>query len=121
MKKDLNYIAALEKAVTEKYGLDATINPKNGWTPDKEQKYLEEVKNAQIKEYKLENKQEKVDLNGVLIAKKLINNNVDRQCRFCKKYSFNRDDDVYITKYKSCNICYIANIEGREDKWSNSK
>jgi len=119
MKKDLNYIAALEKAVTEKYGLDATINPKNGWTPDKEQKYLEEVKNAQIKEYKLENKQEKVDLNGVLIAKKLINKNVERHCDFCKRYSFNRDDDVYFTKFGACYKCYIQYIMDREERWKN--
>ena len=38
MKKDLNYIAALEKAIAEKYGEIATINPKSGWDPEKEQK-----------------------------------------------------------------------------------
>jgi hypothetical protein len=121
MKRDPNFIAALEKAVREKYGDSAIINPKSGWDPEKEQSYIEQTKETYKKETKTEKSQEIVDFGGVLIAKKLINNNVDRQCRFCKKYSFNRDDDVYITKYKSCNICYIANIEGREDKWSNSK
>ena len=117
MKKDLNYIAALEKAITEKYGEIATINPKSGWNPEKEQSYLEQTKEAYKKEYSSQKNSEPVDLGGVLISKKLINNNINRQCISCQHYSFNRDDDVYLTKYKVCHTCYIAKIEGREDKW----
>ena len=36
MKHDLNYIAALEKAITEKYGELTIINPKSLWTEEKE-------------------------------------------------------------------------------------
>lgn len=114
MKKDLNYIAALEKAVSEKYGELAIINPKSGWNPEKEQVYIEQTKESYKKEARAENSQEKVDLGGVLISKKLINSNNNRQCTYCKKYSFNRDDDLYLTKYTSCHICYIQHIEGRK-------
>jgi hypothetical protein len=113
MKKDLNYIAALEKAISEKYGQEATANPKAFWSPEKEKEYIEQIKETYKKESLVEKTQEKVDLGGVLIAKKLINKNAKRQCEYCKKYSFNRDDDVYLTKFSSCQICYIKYFEGR--------
>ena len=117
MKREQNQIAALEKAIKEKYG-DVTIeNPKGRWTPEKEQEYIEETKKAYEKEKAAESKDKKMDLDGVLLSKKLISKNTSRTCRFCKVYSFNRDDDVCLTKFNSCNRCYIANIEGREDKW----
>ena len=42
MKKDLDYIARLEKAIEEKYGKEAIINPKSNWTDEKEKQYLSE-------------------------------------------------------------------------------
>ena len=71
--KDMNYIQALEKAVKEKYGEEATYNPKQFWDEQKEKEYIEEVKKAAIKEYKNLESQEKVEVDGILIPKKLIN------------------------------------------------
>jgi len=42
-EKDFNYIARVEKAIKEKYGLDAIVNPKSGWDREKEEKYLEHL------------------------------------------------------------------------------
>jgi hypothetical protein len=117
MKHDLNYIAALEKAMREQYGEISIQNPKANWDTEKEKIYLEESKKLLKKEYSAEVKEEKLDLGGILIAKKLINKNIDRQCIVCEKYSFNRDDDLYLNKYKVCNFCFIDKVEGREDKW----
>ncbi len=117
MKRDLNEIAAIERAIEEKYGREATVNPAGNWDPEKEKKYIEDVKLARKKEADSERSQEFLDLEGVLIPKKLINKNTSRECNFCKKYSFNRDDDVFLTKYSSCTSCYIQHIEGREHKW----
>ena len=119
MKRDPNFIAALEKAVREKYGDSAIINPKSGWDPEKEQSYIEQTKETYKKEAKTEKSQEIVDFGGVLIAKKLINKNVERHCDFCKRYSFNRDDDVYFTKFGACYKCYIQYIMDREERWKN--
>jgi len=119
MKRDLNYLAALEKSVAEKYGTEAIINPKSGWSPDKEQGYLQDVKKAQIKESKLEASQERIEIEGVLIAKKLINKNVERHCNYCDSYSFNREDDVYFTKFGTCHRCYVQYIVDREERWKN--
>ena len=42
--KDLNYIAALEKAIKKKYGDDAIQNPASYWDEDKEKEYIEQLK-----------------------------------------------------------------------------
>ena len=42
--KDLNDIAAIEKAIAKKYGKVAVKNPKSGWDDKKEAEYLEQQK-----------------------------------------------------------------------------
>ena len=36
-KKDPNQIAYIEKAIAKKFGKEAIINPKSGWTDEKEE------------------------------------------------------------------------------------
>ena len=50
MKKDYNYIAALEKAIAEKYGKDAVQDFRSMWTPEKEKDYLSDLKEKYDKE-----------------------------------------------------------------------
>ena len=117
MKKDLDYIAALEKAMREQYGDLSIQNPRSEWNPEKQIKFLEESKKLLKKEYSAESAREKVDLNGVLIPKKLINRNNHRYCQYCDSYSFDRNDDVYFTKFDCCNKCFVKYIEDREERW----
>ena len=117
MNKDLNYIAALEKAISEKYGEIATINPKSLWNEEKEKEYLQQSKEKLKKDSKSEMSEEKLDLDGILIPKKLISSVQKRNCEYCSTYSFNRDDDVYFSKYETCHKCYVKYIEDREDRW----
>ena len=117
-KKDPNYIAALEKAIKEKYGELATMNPKMFWDSEKEKLYIQDTKKAVTKQVTNENSREKVDLGGFLIPKKLINKNVNKTCCVCKKYSFNKKDDIYLNKYNSCYECFVTYIEDREVRWS---
>jgi len=116
-KKDPNYIAALEKAIKEKYGELATMNPKMFWDQDKEKAYIQDTKNTVIKEVTNEHSREKLDLGGVLIPKKLINKNNNKSCSICNKYSFNKKDDIYLNKFVSCYECYVKYIEDREERW----
>ena len=44
-KRDLNYIAAVEKAVKEKYGSLGIKNFRADWSPEHEQQYLDQLKN----------------------------------------------------------------------------
>ena len=78
------------------------------------EKKLIEIENAEINE-KLKN--EKVDINGILIPKKLLNKESNRTCPVCGTYSFDVRDDVYMNKYDCCRDCYIKHVEDREERW----
>ena len=54
MKYDLNQIAALEKAISEKYGEIAVKNPKANWDENKEAQYIEQTKKKFFEESKKE-------------------------------------------------------------------
>mgnify|MGYP003346668844 FL=1 len=116
-KKDPNYIPALEKAVKEKYGELAAQNPKFYWNPLKEEEYIASVKESLKKEAANEQTREKEDLGGILIPKKLINKNNNKNCSVCDEYSFNKQDDVYLVKFTVCRVCYVKYIEDREERW----
>lgn len=118
MNKDLNYIAALEKAISEKYGEEAIKHPKVDWNEEKEQKYIEESRIKAKLESEADKSKEEVDLNGILISKKLINSNNKRKCEYCNRYSFNRNDDLFLTKFETCYKCYVKYVEDREERWS---
>jgi len=114
VSKDPNYAVKVEKAIAEKYGKEAVVNPKSQWDDDKEKQYLEELK-SNYRHDKAES--EKEDLDGVLISKQLLNRESKRSCPTCNTYSFKSVDDLYMTKFGCCNKCYIQWIEGREERW----
>jgi len=119
MKKDLNYIAKLEQAIAKKYGKETIQNPRSTWNQEKEQKYLEEIK--EIYKQELQNKtcDEKIEANGFFVSKKLLTNKEDRTCPACFVYSFEQKDDVYMNKYDCCYRCYLKFVEGKEKRWQN--
>ena len=49
MKKDLNYVAAVEKAISEKYGKEAVQDFRSTWEPEREESYLVQLKNRRTK------------------------------------------------------------------------
>ena len=118
--KDPNYVVKLEKAIADKYGKEAIQNPKSGWTPEKEKEYIEQVKKIKEKRNQKQDASEKVETNGFLINKKLLNREQKRNCPVCESYSLEKRDDVYMTKFDCCFKCYIQYIEGgREERWKN--
>jgi len=115
MEKDPDNIAALEKAISKKYGKKTVENPKSSWNEDKEQEYLEQLKIIESRLDELSEKLEKIEVNGVFVSKKLFNKErISRTCPACQTYSFSKQDDLYMVKYKCCFKCYIKNIEGRK-------
>ena len=116
--KDPNYVVKLEKAIAEKYGKEAIQNPKSGWTPEKEKEYIEQVKKIQEKRNQKQDASEKVETNGFLINKKLLNREQKRNCPVCESYSLEMKDDVYMTKFDCCFKCYIQYVEDREERWN---
>jgi hypothetical protein len=115
MKRDLNYIQALEKAVKEKYGDLATQNPKQFWDEVKEKEFIEQQKEFINKIYSHQESREKVEVDGVLLPKKLINKNNNSICSICNKYSFEKRDDLYINKFKACYRCYLCKLEDKKN------
>jgi hypothetical protein len=117
-KSDPNYEIKVEKAIAEKYGEEAVQHPSKNWDEEKEQDYLEQLKELAQKVKRLTEKTEKMEVQGVLISKKLLNKDSNRVCSVCDVYSFDRRDDVYMSKFGCCNKCHIQWIEGREKRWA---
>ena len=115
-KKDPNYVVKLEKAIAEKYGEEAIQNPKKNWNEEKEAQYVEDLK-ILYKKSQDSGSEDKVDVDGVLINKKLFSKESNRSCPVCNTYSFSYRDDLYMTKFQCCEMCYIKWVEGREDRW----
>jgi len=120
MKKnrDPNYIVKLEKAISKKYGEEAIQNPRKHWNDEKEEDYQEQIKKIYEKDLRKEIQNEKIEVDGVLISKKLLNKEPTRRiCPVCSEYSFSIGDDVYMKKFDCCYKCYIQWVENREERW----
>ena len=106
MKKvDPNQIAALEKAVADKYGKAAVQDFRHEWDTKKEEEYLNQLKEKNKNQKK--NKQAK-------------SRKTDRTCPVCKTYSFSAKDDLYMNRFKCCHLCYIEHIAPtptHKEKW----
>jgi len=115
--KDLNYVAALEKAIKKKYGEAAIQNPAKDWNEEKERDYLKQLKQFIEKQKKYELETEPENVNGVLITKKLLNKDTKNKCSVCTSSVKNINDDIFILKYECCEKCYIDYVDGREARW----
>ena len=111
--KDPEHLIKVEKAIQEKYGDETIQNPKTNWDQEKEKEYLQQIKKIS----KFEQPKEKLEVEGVLMPKKLFRKESKRTCPTCKVYSFDMKDDMYMAKFKCCFKCYVQHVEGREEKW----
>ena len=94
--KDPEHLIKVEKAIQEKYGDETIQNPKSTWNDEKEKEYLQQIK----KIAKSERQKEKIEVDGVLMPKKLFRKESKRTCPRCKVYSFSMRDDLYMAKFK---------------------
>jgi len=117
-KKDWDYIARLEKAIKKKYGQETIANPKNTWTDEKEQEYLESLKEFYKQKNIQQDEVEKVEKDGFFLSKNLIIKKSKRKCPVCGVYSFKVRDDLYMNKYECCYACFIQWVDDREERWS---
>ena len=117
MKDKRDRIAAIEKAIREKYGAETIAHPRANWSDEKEEEYLEQIKKLSKRKQTIADKSDKIDNGGFFVSKKLLNRESKRKCPVCDVYSFKITDDVYMNKYECCYDCYIQYVEGREDRW----
>ena len=115
--KDYNKIVAVEKAIKEKYGEEAIANPKSNWDENKEKDYLSQMKDLYRQNIKKRVYEEKVEVDGIKISKKLLNRESLRNCPVCSAFPKSVKDDVSLIKFQCCNNCYIKYVDGREDRW----
>ena len=117
MSDDPNYIAKLEKAISEKYGEETIQNPKKSWNKEKEQKYLKDLKEFYSRETEKRESERQRTESGILISKRILEKESNRECPVCTKYSFKMKDDLYMNKFQCCFDCYIQYVENRESRW----
>lgn len=115
--KDPNYIAKIEKAISQKYGDTATLNPRNEWDAEKEKEYIAQSQEARRKFQSQDETQDNVEQDGFFINQKLLSRDQNRTCPVCEKYSFHPRDDLYMNKFEACFGCFSQYIEGREERW----
>tara|TARA_B100000085_G_scaffold284668_1_gene318374 strand:+ start:357 stop:749 length:393 start_codon:yes stop_codon:yes gene_type:complete len=115
--KDLNYIAAVEQAIADKYGDETIVNPKSNWDEQKEKEYLNQMKEFYSKIKRNEQHQEKIDINGIKVTKKLLNKEPRKNCPVCGKFPKQSMDDVCLLKFECCHNCYIHYVEDNEERW----
>jgi len=115
MKKDLNQIAKIEKAMSKKFGKESIVNPKSGWNDEKEKQYLQDLKDFYSEQSKQD--EDKINEDGFFIPRNLINKEINRVCPVCETYSFSGRDDLYMNKFQCCRNCYIEWVEDREERW----
>ena len=115
MKKHLNQIAKVEKAMSKKFGKESIVNPNSGWDDEKEKQYLENLREFYSEQSKQD--EDKINEDGFFIARNLINKEINRVCPVCETYSFSGRDDLYMNKFECCEKCYIQWVEDREERW----
>ena len=116
-KKDPNDIAAIEKAIAQKYGEEAIKNPRADWDESKEKEYLQQMRELYARVAKNREHEEKVDVNGIKVTKKLLNRESLKCCPVCGTFPKKSMDDVCLVKFECCSKCYVQYVEGREERW----
>jgi len=116
--KDTDQIAAIEKAIAKKYGTEAIVNPHADWSEDREKEYLKQMKEFYQKTSKNEEYSEKIDINGIMVSKKLLNRESLKCCSVCGAFPKKSMDDVCYIKFDCCHKCYIQYVEDREERWT---
>jgi hypothetical protein len=116
-KKNPDNIAAIEKAIAQKYGEETIKNPRSTWDETKEKEYLEQMRELYARTTKKREREEKVDVNGIKMSKKLLNRESLKNCPVCGSFNRTVKDDVYLLKLECCYKCYIQYVEDREERW----
>ena len=118
MKKNKDVdLAHYEKAISDKYGSEAIVNPRSGWDNEKEAEYLQQLKTAFKRDRDRKQKEVKEQHEGFFISSSLFNNRQKRNCEACNCFSLKKQDTLYLNKYSCCQKCFIQYVEDREERW----
>jgi hypothetical protein len=110
IEKDLNKIAGIEKAISDKWGEEAVVNPKANWSRDKEEKYLIQLSELQRMASSSGHEEETFSEDGFYLKKRLFTTDEAPICPLCGNRSTKSTDDVYFIKFGMCENCYSDDI-----------
>lgn len=102
--KDLNQIAQIEKAIQQKYGDRAVINPKSLWSKEDEENYQQQISSGSFETQKKTIKEKREDYD--FECSKLFTEE-ERVCEKCGVYSMNNKDSLYLNKFHLCYTCFL--------------
>jgi hypothetical protein len=118
MKKvDYNYVAAVEKSISQKYGKETVQDFRSSWHEEKEKEYLEQLKKIRVSNRNKRSSKQNLEIDDIVIRKRRTNKEDHRSCPVCKTYSFSAADDLYMNRFDCCEQCYINFVEFREERW----
>ena len=104
-KKNYDYIAAVEKAISDKYGKNTAQDFRSRWDPAQEKEYLKQL--AEARKSKETQRPQRTK--------------TDRTCPVCKTYSFSGRDDLYMNRFKCCYFCYVDFVHQNPNEWTEGK
>ncbi len=114
---DPNYIAAVEKAISEKYGKDTVQDFRSRWQEEKEKTYLNQLKDRTKSIGRKSKKYSSLKDGSIEIKKPVKEQSANRTCPVCKTYSFSQKDDLYMNRFQCCFTCYVDFVEDRTERW----
>jgi len=91
MKKDLNYVAAVEKAISEKYGKEAVQDFRSTWETEREESYLVQLKNRRTKLQTLKDRKKFFWSVMLKLRKSTTLSNQTELARFVKHIHFHQE------------------------------
>ena len=117
-KKDWDQVAAVEKAIAEKYGKEAVQDFRCDWHNQKEKEYFSQLSTRRSK---LKNKvppRETLQIGEITVRKPRTRKSTGRTCPVCKTYSFSASDDLYMNRFHVCRLCYYDFVQSQEEEWA---
>lgn len=114
-EKKANFLAALEREITKKYGEDAAKNIRSFWSDEKEEEYITQLKLEAEKETEYyRQKREQMGPDSLFTKRETL------ICEVCGEVSHG-GVSVYHDTYGCCKRCYLTYVVGEEDRWEQKK
>ena len=117
-KKDWDQVAAIEKAIAEKYGKEAVQDFRSDWENLKEKEYFSQLEQRREKLKEQTSSKETLQIGEITVRKRRKPRSTARSCPVCKTYSFSASDDLYMNRFYVCRLCYYDFVQSKEEDWA---
>ena len=106
--RDPEIVARIEKAIEEKYGIEASRDIRHSWDEEKEKLFTKQYDDFALKQREATVNREEINKDGYLLVKKTRKKDIVKNtCPLCENLLQKAQDDVYVLKYDCCFNCYV--------------